>query len=462
MKQHSVNFRLQRYLQNNNYKQKVKKDFLKEKDETKKLIINLIRSYINNNNSELTANQKVSLEQLRQTIQNNISKEINQNQVSETNKIKSPVSIKNIFSGKLFVVLAILIGVSFLFLYSDKTTSGSETNLLLIGDGKNSTANPYEVVPNEVANVYRGMLSSTSNETIVGIIGATVFSQVVHQVGISNQTETYKQFNLTLEETKNQITNETASLLPLAFDDIKMFFKLNFLKEYNQPIIDMEDFLVDGKVDIYKIKRLTNTEFTILNREINNSLKNLPQIDTNVTANLDFAIMKETIKTNWNTDSFDIDEMMNVVNNYFANKDKFPINLNIPAEKEIENRLKDAHYRIKNKSLFGFGYLTGFGYGTLTSEDKIKIDETLQFFSQMKNEVMKLDDEMKENKKQIEKNIGIQEIETAREKDKNYKKAEKKDRQQNIHNIKNDQNYKREQIEIRNKGQYPKITRTSL
>ena len=371
------------------------------------------------------------------------------NEIVVTNGKKSSVSI-------VVIAFAILIGVAFLFLYFVKTTSGGEFNVLVTGDKNNSTANPYKVVPNEadnqVANVYRDMLSVTSNQTIVGIIGATVFSQVVHQVGISNQTETYKQFNFTLEETKN----ETAPLLPLPFDDIKMFFKLNFLKEYNQSTFEMEDFLVDGKVDIYKIKRLPNTDFTKLNHKIDESLENLPQIDKNLMAELNLGIMKETIKTNWNTESFDIDEMMDVVNNYFANKDKFPINLNIPdTEEEIGKRLIDAHDRIINKSLFGFGFLTGFGYGTLTSEDKIKIDETLQIFSQMKNEVIKLELEREANKKKIKEEKEIQEIETAREKDKNYKKAQLQEREQEKSKIKNNQSYKREKIKIHNKGQYP-------
>lgn len=391
-------------------------------------------------------------QKLRQAIRKTMSKEINGNQSSETNG-------KNIFSGKLILSAIFIIVCSVLFLYFSKTTSGGETNVLVIGSGNDSkpTANSFEVVPdkmpdNPVANVYRDMFSVTSNKTIVGILGATVFSQVVHQVGISNQTETYKQFNLTLEETKNQITNETAPLLPLPFDDIKMFFKLNFLKEYNQSIFEMEDFLVDGKVDINKIKRLPNTEFTKLNSEINNFLENLPQIDKNLMAELNLGIMKETIKKNWNTESFDINEMMNVVNNYYANKDKFPRNQRIPSKEEIENRLIDAHRRIINKSLFGFGYLTGLGYGTLTREDNIKIDETFQIFSQMENEVRKLELEREANKKKIKEEKTIQEEVTAYEKDKNAIKNELEQKQKNRYKIKKDDSVKKQQIEKRKTG----------
>ena len=169
-------------------------------------------------------------------------------------------------------------------------------------------------------------------------------------------------------------------------------------------------------------------------------------------AELNLGIMKETIKKNWNTESFDINEMMNVVNNYYANKDKFPRNQRIPSKEEIENRLIDAHRRIINKSLFGFGYLTGLGYGTLTREDNIKIDETFQIFSQMENEVRKLELEREANKKKIKEEKTIQEEVTAYEKDKNAIKNELEQKQKNRYKIKKDDSVKKQQIEKRKTG----------
>ena len=104
--------------------------------------------------------------------------------------------------------------------------------------------------------------------------------------------------------------------------------------------------------------------------------------------------------------------------------------------------------------LFGFGYLTGLGYGILTREDKIKIDETLQIFSQMKKAVDELSKEMEDKKKTIEKNKRIQTNALAFERDKNHIQAQNEKRQEMRRKIKN-QSYKQGQIKIRKTGQYP-------
>ena len=161
--------------------------------------------------------------------------------------------------------------------------------------------------------------------------------------------------------------------------------------------------------------------------------------------------MKDTIKNNWNTESFNIHEMMNVVNNYFANKDKFPRNQRIPSKKEIENRLIDAHRRIENKSLFGFGFLTGLGYGTLTREDNIKIDETLQIFSQMEKAVDNYDKEMKYNEVLIEGNQDAQKIALASDLDKKLEEQKKRQRKEDKLKRK-DPSHKKKLIDQRKRG----------